>query len=181
MKYIYALILILALAGCDKGSDMQSTPPSEESPGVGLRRMILTTPPEEVGLAPDQEFPKVYGVLTDWNLGDQVASIMAMKDGTASLYTTSTFGIIGGQGHENVRQAATNYVKCAGKYFESSTPTTDIPYPEYGKVNFYLLTYDGLRLCVGNQGSIDRGTDQTRALFEEAQNLLTELRIITQE
>jgi hypothetical protein len=181
MKFIYTLILALALAGCDKGNDMQPTPSSEESPGVGLRKMILTTPPQEVGLAPDHEFPRIYGVLTDWRIGEQIASIVALKDGTASLYTTSTFGIIGGQGHENVRQVATNYVQCADKYFESSKPVTDIPYPVDGEVNFYLLTYDGLRLCVGKQNLIDKGTDQTRALFEQAQNLLTELRIITQE
>ena len=40
--------------------------PQEDSPGVGLRRMTLTTPPTGLSFKSDGEFPAVYGVLTDW-------------------------------------------------------------------------------------------------------------------
>jgi hypothetical protein len=148
--------------------------------GKGLRMMVLTTTPQKLGFTAEQEYPQVYGVLTDWNLGDYTASILSMKDGMASLYTTTTFGIIGGEGHDSVREAAKRYVKIAGQYYDKSTAVSDFPYPTRGKVNFYLLTYDGVRLCVGNEDGINKRTDSTRPLFTAAQDVLTALRIVTQ-
>jgi len=148
--------------------------------GKALRTMILTTEPQKMGFASEQDYPQVYGVLTDWNLGDYTASILSMKDGMASLYTTTTFGIIGGEGHESVREAAKRYVKIAGQYYDQSVPVTDFPYPPRGKVNFYLLTYEGVRLCVGDEAGINKGTDSMRPLFAAAQDVLTALRIVTE-
>lgn len=148
--------------------------------GKGLRLMALTTSTEKLGFTPEKDYPKVYGVITDWNLGDQTASILAMKDGTASLYTTSTFGIIGGHGHDTVRKAARECVKTAEQYYEKSSTVSNYPYPKHGKINFFLLTHDGVRLCTGDQDGINNGKDQTMPLFAAAQNVLTALRVVTE-
>lgn len=155
--------------------------PTEESPGIGLRQMALTTPPSKLSFASDAEFPSVYGVLTDWDIGDVTATVMSMRDGTASLYTTSTFGIIGGQGHENVKLAAIRYVKIAEKYLDSAKPVTNFSYPKSGEILYYILTYDGVKLLVGDEASIESGSDPTRPLFAAAQDVLTELRLITEK
>jgi hypothetical protein len=116
-------------------------------------------------------------VLVDWNIDDQTASVLAMRDGTASLYTTSTFGIVGGHGHAKVRSAAETCTRRAAMHYDTSAPTTDFPYPKQGGVNFYLLTYEGVRLAVGDEAGINGGTDPTLPLFEAAQNVITELRL----
>lgn len=151
----------------------------QKSSGIGLRKMAITTPVNKLGFSPDPEFPRVYGVLTDWDLGGVTATIIAVRDGTANLYTTSTFKVIGGQGHENVRQAAIRCVKLAEQYIDSGKAVTDFPYPKSGQVYFYILMYDGVRLCVGDETAIKRGSDPTGHLFSAAQNVLTELRLIT--
>lgn len=181
MRHFYTAIIVMTLVGCGREKPMAKENRSVmDSPGVGLRKMALTTSPTQLGFSPDSDFPKVYGIITDWNLGDQTASIMSMRDGTASLYTTSTFGIIGGQGDEKVRQAVERYVKAAELYFESGKVVSDFAYPGKGQVYFYLLTYDGIRLCVGNEARINRNTDPTRPLFAAAQDVLTALRMITE-
>jgi hypothetical protein len=141
--------------------------------------MVLTTPVSKLKFSSDSYFPTVYGVLTDWDIGAVVVTIMAMRDGTASLYTTSTFAVIGAHGHENIRKAAVRYVKLAEQYIDSSKAVTDFPYPKSNQVYFYILTYDGVRLCVGDELAIELGSDPTRHLFAAAQNVLTELRVIT--
>lgn len=148
--------------------------------GKELRLMALTTSPQKLGFVADKDCPNVYGVITDWNLSHATASILAMKDGTASLYTTSTFGIIGGHGHEPVRRAAQICVKTAQRFYDKSLPVSEYPYPGPGKVNFYLLTYQGVRLCVGDEDAIRGGTDPTLSLFASAQDVLTALRIVTE-
>ena len=149
--------------------------------GKALRLMALTTPASRFGFTPDRDYPRVFGVLTDWNPGEATASILATRDGTASLYTTAKFGIIGGQGHETVRRAAEQCVKVAEGYFDRGSPVTKYPYPNHGKVNFYLLTYEGVRLCVGDELEINRGTDPMRPLFAAAQDVLTELRLVSEK
>ena len=151
-----------------------------EDVGRGLRLMALTTPASALGFTPDGVYPRVFGVLTDWNLGNQTASILAVRDGTASLYTTSTFGVIGGAGHAVARQAARQCVEVAESCFDGGSPVAEYPYPPPGKVNFYLLTYEGVRLCVGDEDEIDRGTDATTPLFGATQNVLTALRAISE-
>jgi len=80
-----------------------------------------------------------------------------------------------------VKQAAARYVKLAQRYVDSSEPATDFPYPTSGRVYFYLLTYEGVRLCVGDEAEIERGSDPTRPLFSAAQDVLTELRSIVEK
>jgi hypothetical protein len=182
MKRIAIVIAVLALAGCGRDNivNEESTQP-EESPGVGLRQMVLTTPVEKLGFAEDDQFPTVYGVLTEWDIDGVTATVMSMRDGTASLYTTSTFGIIGGQGHERVRQAAARYVKTAEQFAKSGKPVADFAYPKSGQVFYYLLTYDGVQLVIGDEAAIERGPDPTRSLFAAAQDVLTELRLTTEK
>ncbi len=154
---------------------------SEESPGVALRRTALTTPATDLGFESDTDFPRVYGVLTDWDVGGTIATVMSMRDGTASLYTTSTFGVMGGQEHESVRQAATRYVAIAEQFVDASEPVTDFTYPESDQVYYYLLTYEGVRRCTANISALEKMADPTTPLFAAAQEVLTELRMLTEK
>ena len=181
MKRIAIAAAILALAGCGRentvtGQSMQHG----ESSGVGLRQMVLSTTVQQLGFVADDEFPTVYGVLTEWDIDGVTATVMSMREGTASLYTTSTFGIIGGQGHDSVRQAAASYVKTAEQFGKSGKPVAEFAYPKSGQVFYYVLTYDGIRLVTASEAAIEQGSDPTFPLFGAAQDVLTELRLITQ-
>jgi hypothetical protein len=95
--------------------------------GRELRLMMLRTPPQDLGVAPSNDFPRVYGVLMDWPVGDQTATIFSTSTGSASLYTTSTFGIIGGEGHTSVRAACAAFVKAADRFYEAAVRPRNIP------------------------------------------------------
>lgn len=111
-----------------------------------LRMQTLTTPASELGVEKSFEFPSVYGVLLEFAIGEDTATIVSLSDGNASLYTTSTFGVVGGFAHDNVRTAAIAFVKAAGEICDDAKPTTDYPYPNSNRVHFYLLTHSGV--CV---------------------------------
>ena len=149
-----------------------------EDAGRQLRQMVLTTPPESMDQRPTDEFPRVYGVLMDWPIGDQVATIFSSSTGAASLYTTSTFGIIGGEGHEPVRAAAIAFVRAGDRLFDASTPTGVFPYPEAGHVRFYLLTFEGVRVVETDVASVQDGTGVCAEFFSLGQEVLTQLRSV---
>ena len=176
MKRICSILILGYVLVLIQGSLMAQEQKGAEEAGKELRGMILRASPESLGFKPDTAFPKVYGLLMDWNIGDRTASILAMKDGTASLYTTSSFGIIGGQGNERVRVAAGRCARLAGAYYYKGRSTSDFPYPAPGQVYFYLLTFEGVRVCIADERMLKKGKDPYSPLFDAAQVVLTELR-----
>jgi len=176
-----AFVLVFSVVGCAKETSVStSSPSSPESAGVGLRQMVLTATADDLGFAPDADYPVVFGVLIDVPPADQVATILALRDGTASLYTTADFEILGGQAHESVRRAGEICVKTAGGHVRSGEVVAEYPYPSGGQVFYYLLTYDGVRRLVGDEPALGQGTDPTLELFSAAQDVLTELRSVTE-
>ena len=155
---------------------------SNEDPadaGKELRRMMLTMPVGDLGLSPTTEFPRVYGILMDWPIGEQTATIFSTSTGSASLYTTSTFGIIGGEGHASVRAASAAFVKAADRFCDVAAPTSEYPYPAGGKVRFFLLTFHGVRVIETDMASVTRGAGPYAELFGLGQAVMTELRLST--
>ena len=146
--------------------------------GRELRRKALTTPPQEMGATPTREFPRVYGILMDWPIQDDVVTIFSSATGAASLYTTSAFGVIGGEFHETVRAAAKALVKASDQHVTAAAPTTEFPYPREGRVRFYFLTFEGVRVIDTDLATITSGTSKYSELFELGQAVLTELRLI---
>lgn len=145
-----------------------------------LRLKMLTTNATEFGLQATAEFPYVYGALAEFPIGNNTATVLSLCDGNASLYTTSNFGVIGGQAHERVRTAATDFVNAAQAYHDVAIPTTEFPYPKSDRVRFYLLTFSGVRFIDTDLASIEADSNQYGLLFEKANNVLTELRLTTQ-
>lgn len=146
-----------------------------------LRTKMLTTPARDFGIQPTKTFPRVYGALMDWPVGDDTATIVSFCDGNASLYTTSTFGVIGGAGHDSVRAAATNFVRTAATHYDTASPAKEYPYPKQRRVRFYLLCFDGVRLIETDEAALKSGKDRCSDLWTEGQRVMTELRLITEK
>jgi len=157
---------------------------AEKSPADGmreLRMMMLTTSPDQFGIRPTKEYPRVAGILMDWPIGEHTATILAMSDGNASLYTTSTFGILGGFAHESVRVAARRFVRAAEGVHDRAVATAEYPYPGRNRVRFYLLTFQGVRVIETDLNSVIDRTGEYSELFALGQAVLTELRLMIEK
>lgn len=155
------------------------TPGSDAPPSVGpsLRLRMLQTTPAECGIAPSPDYPAVYGIVMDFPVGGQFVTLASLCDGNASLYTTSTFGIIGGIGHERVRNHARAFVKAAAAFARNAAAATDFSYPAPGHVRFYFLMFDGVRMIEAPLAAIERGQHSTRTLYGHGHAVVTELRL----
>jgi len=146
-----------------------------------IRLKVLTTPPSQMGRKPTQEYPHVDGIIMDWWLQDTILSVMASSAGDGSIYTTGNFGVFGGVKYDNVRNAATSFVKVAEKYYSDATPTKEYPYPQSGHVRFYLICYDGVRMIDADATSLSSGKTDCWDLVAEAQKEISALRQIVQD
>ena len=146
-----------------------------------MRLKMLTAAPGDFGQKPTPEFPRVSGVVMDWPIQAATITLVSFSTGDASIYSTGTFGILGGIGHESVRIAATNCVKIAQGFYDDATPTKEYPYPTNGHLRFYLVGYDGVRVIDADLESVKRDGAKYSDLYKAAQRVITELRILTQK
>ncbi len=155
--------------------------PSAAQAGRELRLKTLTTSPAELGQKPTSDHPRVAGVIMDFPLKDATASIVSFSSGDASIYTTGTFGVIGGFAHETVRSGAIDFVTACERHFDEATLTKDYSYPAAGRVRFYLICYDGVRVIDGDLQSLSSGKDKDSDLLVAGSRVWTEFRKVVQK
>jgi hypothetical protein len=173
--------LLASLFGAACKPTVPAAPQPEADAMKGLRTMMLTTSASKAGIQPTERFPKVFGVVMDLPVsGGHTATVVSMCDGHASLYTTSTFGVLGGIGHEAARIASTNFVTTAQSHYDAATPTTEYPYPVPNHVRFYLLGFDGVRVVDSEISAAEKRGGQYSAMWKAGQGVLTELRLLTE-
>jgi hypothetical protein len=172
-------ILLIAFSSTMFAQRKPTTPTADVMRELRIR--ALTNKPSDFGITPTDEYPVVYGALLDWPIGDNTATVVSFCTGDASLYTTSTFGVIGGIGHESVKKAAYEFVTEAGKFYDDSKPITEFPYPSADRIRFYLMTFKGVRVIDSSIEDATTPTGRYVSLFSKAQDVLTELRLVTEK
>lgn len=145
-----------------------------------LREKLFSARPEELGLAPCEELPHVWGVVVETWFPMATATIFSLADGTTSLYTSSGGGVIGGGQHESVRQAGGALLATGEQALALATPTTEHPAPKMGMVRFYLLTYGGTLAAEASQGSLLGAGHPLHPLFLAGEGVTTQLRLASQ-
>lgn len=89
-----------------------------------LRNMALSVSPAQLGITLSDEEIIVYGVLMDWGIDNNTATIISYQTGDASMYLSSGGGTIGGVQHETVNIAARQFVN-RSQYFLTYTTKTE--------------------------------------------------------
>jgi regulator of RNase E activity RraB len=149
---------------------------TSESPFEGIRDMAFTATPEQLGLSLPSDKTVVYGVIMDWEMSGATATTVSYQTGDASLYLSSGGGVIGGGQHQNVNSAAKQFVSLAQTFLDKTTKTETTPLPSTDEVRFYLLTNKGVYIGQEQMKNFENNSSTWLKLFEEGNNVLTELR-----
>ena len=145
-----------------------------------LRHQALSIQRTEVGLpAPPPEAP-AWGILMETGYPEATATLLALLDGTTSLYLSSGGGIIGGHAHESVRQANAGLLQTANHYYQHLKPSESFPVPAEGHTLFYVLTDSGVLSGGGLEDDLGHGRHPLSSLFHAGHRVLTQLRLISE-
>jgi hypothetical protein len=123
----------------------------------------------------------VWGVLMETGYPKAAATLVALGDGTASLYFSSGGGVIGGGPHPSINEAARRLVEIAGRRVSELTPTTEFPLPGTGDVRFYVLTTNGVRQGGAHEETLGKGGHSLSEMFFAGHDVITGLREVTEE
>jgi len=147
----------------------------------GLRHQALSATRTDFGISPLSPDLPIWGVLMESGYPEGTATLFALSDGTTSLYLSSGGGIIGGQGHENVRQANTKFIKLANEFYESFKPCSSFPIPEAEQAVFYVLTDSGILTESSLEEDFGNNRHLLSPLFYAGQEVITQLRQTTEQ
>ncbi len=176
MKSLRSLIAALFTGASAAASDQAK--PAPKAPAEMMREMRLQwltrKPP------PDAPKEEVSAVLMDWPIEEAIVTVLASSVGDASVYTTGSFGVLGGIGHENARKAAIAFIECAKKHRRLALPTTDFSYPGRHHIRFFFVTDSGVRSVVFAAADVQKTGTDAYELYAHGQAVLTEMRQITQ-
>ena len=139
--------------------------------------MAFNATAEQTQLAKTTDPDKVYGVITDWDLGEGLATLVTFETGEASMYYSNGGGIIGGVGHDNVKKSVTMFISLAQSYLDKTIKTDTTMLPDKDCVKFYLLTPKGKFVAQESIKNIENESSKWLPFFEEGNKVISELRI----
>lgn len=143
------------------------------NPLLAVRDQLLSgDPAPEFGLSPAQP---LWGVVSEFGLTDGSVTLVALEDGTCSIYTSSGGGVIGAGRHPEVGDAVAHLVATAQEASSSFPPANDLTFPGPGECSLFLLLAERVVGARGPESTIS--SDPTTApIYDAAQGVLTAVR-----
>ena len=142
-----------------------------------MRSGLLTVPASEVNLSPTEEYPVIWAGLMDWHVGSGVATLVAVADGTVTLYLSSGGGVIGAGAHDDVMAVARRFLGSLAAHTDTLGRSDSLPLPGPNGVRFVARTYDGtLASAEIATDELGEGRHALSPVFDVAQELIAVVR-----
>lgn len=119
---------------------------------------------------------QTFGVIMETGYPEAVVTLVALSDGTASLYFSNGGGMIGLGQHEGPAVAARSLISFADHNLKKLAPASDTPLPRTGYTKFYVLTQRGTFTAEAKEIELGKNRHVLSPLFYSAQELITEMR-----
>ncbi len=145
----------------------------------GLRNMIFSITPDSIGVKL-KEPGEVWGVVMETGYPKAVATLVALADGTVSLYFSNGGGLIGLGPHAGPKRAAQTFLASAQKFSTQLQPTGSNPLPKPSNTRFYLLTGNGVLTAEAKEDDLGNNRHPLAPLFFSGQELIAEVRAVDQ-
>ncbi len=171
-------------ASQDRQPESKATPPTPEERARSaevmkeLRAKWLNADADEFGLEGEDAKAKVWGVMMEMALPSGVATLISIRDGTASLYTSTGGGVLGGY---SAKEQARSFVSESEKHLAGMKPTKEFPYPAVGRVKFYVLTREGVYAVEAADRAMWSERHALHPLYRAGHEVLTGLRLASEK
>jgi hypothetical protein len=142
----------------------------------GLREQAFTVPASDVNVVPSTGHSRVWTVLMETGHPQAVASLVAVADGTTSMYFSNGGGILGAGQQATVRQASERFIALVDLHVDSLAVAEAHPLPAVGRVRFYARTFDGLRTAEAGEQELGEHRHPLSHLFHAGHAVITAVR-----
>lgn len=152
----------------------QQNPPF---PGPELRERALAMDPIALGLAPEQIVGSTFGFVMDsaFSDSDNWFTLVLFAEGSTSLYTSGSFGILGGGERAEVRALGRQLLELVNRQLASFEPNDDTAIPQPGFVVLRALTLRGQQSIAAPESELIRGDSVAAQIFQGAHAVISAL------
>ena len=145
-----------------------------------MRNQLFRLNPEKVGIKKSDDYPDVWGVITEFTVDGGFVTIGSLANGRTYMYFSSGKGILGAGDYSMVSVASSELVKTAQRYLSQMQSIKEHPFPSPGHTRFYLLAYSGLYTREVQENLMDgEHTHPMYGLYAFTQNVITQVRMIS--
>src|SRR5262249_10888815 len=109
---------------------------------------------------------------------EAVATLVAVADGTTSLYFSTGGGVIGAGEHEAVADPSRRWLLAAQEFLPTLSPTLEPPLPEPGLTRFVAVTPGGLLDAGAPEAELGGGEPPLSPLFYAGHDVITQIRLL---
>ena len=108
---------------------------------------------------------------------EAVATLVAVMDGSASLYFSNGGGIIVAGENPEPNAAARKLVAKAAEFQRGCTLTKEFPLSPRAHTRFYIMTPQGVLTSEAKEDDLGNGRHRMSPLFHTAHELITQIRL----
>lgn len=154
--------------------EREQTAPAEVY--LGLRQQLLRLTPDQLGDDAFTDAP-LFALLMETAYEEAVATLVAVVDGTSSLYFSNGGGFIGAGTHAAVAEASGRWLESGQEFLSQLSAVTDPPLPDEGLTQFVAVTREGLRGAVALEEELGEGRHALSPLFYAGHDVITQIRL----
>ncbi len=143
----------------------------------GLRAQVLSLKPDQLGLN-GSEKQQVLALLMETGYPEAVATLVAVADGSASLYFSNGGGIIGAGEHEEARQESLRLIALSQEHLKELAKTECYPLPRLGFTRFYAVTSNAVYSLEALEEDLGYGRHRLSRVFHQGHRLISAIRVI---
>jgi hypothetical protein len=139
--------------------------------------MALGVDPESISVPEGEHWTGAAVAAMELGLANGTATIVAIADGTVSMYVSSGGGVIGAGEHAAVRNAANHFRTVVAESRDLLPVFGEPPLPVAGQVRFHARKLDGAFSAGAPEALLRTGRHPLAPLYAAGQDLLTEIRL----
>ena len=143
---------------------------------VRLRQQLLQLTPDQLGDGTFADAP-ILALLMETGYPEAVATLVAVVDGSSSLYFSNGGGFIGAGSHPAVAEASRRWLETGEEFLSELSVIADPPLPAQGMTQFVAVTPRGLCGAIGVEEELGEDGHTLSPLFYAGQDVITQIRL----
>jgi hypothetical protein len=152
--------------GKSMGAGRDSTDTSPDEVYSYMRNQALSFSRADFRIPAPPPGAPIWGGIMEFNTSNVAATLLTLIDGTTSLYLGNGKSLIGGEAHENIREANTAFIRTANQAYQHLKPCESFPMPTPGQTIFYARTDSGVLTADGSNADLVKGALPLSPLFK---------------
>jgi len=151
--------------------------PSKAEVYDGLRQQVLRLSADQLEGHAIADAP-ILALVMETAYPEAVATLVAVVDGTTSLYFSNGGGIIGAGTHATVAEASRRWLESGQTALPLLSEIADPPLPGERVTQIVAVTPEGLRGAVAPEEELGNGEHPLSPLFYAAHDVITQIRLV---